>query len=497
MTPPTPLSARYHEATKYSPEAIRRLSGVAPRRPPPPFKPWVQAQRIALPGRDADTAATGSLARDAAGDACTLDIEGLGRLLHHTYGVTRIQQMEGHALYLRAAPSAGGLYPTEIYVAVLDVQGVAPGLYAYHGADHALITCWEGDFAADLERFTYLTDGLRDAGAVLIGTGFYERSAWRYHDRAYRRVLLDAGHVFGNALIAAEPMGFGVTVMPDFIDDGFNNLLLLDPAQEATVLIALICAAPSTRVASQRRAKAPPPADMPEHGTWIPIVHGAGHLDDQAEMLPDPRPSDHGGEAAGGTRARVDLDDRPLRGGPSVLQAIRARRSTRHYVRGPVPMSALGRILAHGYRSRDGTGQHGTLAPGLLQTFLLVAGVHGLAEGAYGYDPEAHQLIPRDAGPVRTSLHRICLGQELGRDAAFAVVHCFDQAEAFARYGDRAYRLAHLEAGVIGQHLNLAAARLGFGASGIGGFFDDMANDRLGLDRDCAIAYITTVGVPG
>ncbi|MEM6436873.1 MAG: nitroreductase family protein, partial [Cyanobacteria bacterium P01_D01_bin.115] len=67
---------------------------------------------------------------------------------------------------------------------------------------------------------------------------------------------------------------------------------------------------------------------------------------------------------------------------------------------------------------------------------------------------------------------------------------------AIAHYGDRAYRYLHLDAGHLGQRINLAAIRLGLGVSGIGGFFDDQVNDVLGIPEDEAVLYITTLGRP-
>ncbi|MFN3428693.1 MAG: nitroreductase family protein, partial [Candidatus Sericytochromatia bacterium] len=67
---------------------------------------------------------------------------------------------------------------------------------------------------------------------------------------------------------------------------------------------------------------------------------------------------------------------------------------------------------------------------------------------------------------------------------------------AVAAYGDRAYRYLHLDAGHLGQRLNLAAIRMGLGVSGIGGFFDDQVNELLGIPEREAVLYITTLGRP-
>ncbi|PLZ48326.1 nitroreductase family protein, partial [Fischerella thermalis] len=71
-----------------------------------------------------------------------------------------------------------------------------------------------------------------------------------------------------------------------------------------------------------------------------------------------------------------------------------------------------------------------------------------------------------------------------------------DLKAAIAQYGDRVYRYLHMDAGHLGQRLNLAAIRLGLGVSGIGGFFDDLVNDVLGIPAEEAVLYVTTLGRP-
>jgi nitroreductase len=105
-------------------------------------------------------------------------------------------------------------------------------------------------------------------------------------------------------------------------------------------------------------------------------------------------------------------------------------------------------------------------------------------------------LVPTRRGDPREALHFVCLQQDLGRDCALAVVRTFDLPAAVDRYGERAYRYAHLQAGMDAARLELAAMRLGHGASGIGGFFDDAVTELLGLGPRHAVAYLTTIGRP-
>jgi SagB-type dehydrogenase family enzyme len=477
------VAERYHEATKYTPATVGRQSALDLSRQPRPFKEWHQPRRIPLGG------GPGGAMRPSPGP---LDPQRLGRLLHHTYGVTLVREMPGASLRLRAAPSAGALYPTEVYVAAWDIEGIPDGILDYQAFDHSLVACWEGDFRDALARYAFDAPVLARARAVLILTGVFERSAWRYRDRAYRRVLLDTGHVMGNAMLAARADGLTVVPIPAFHDEAVDELLLLDGTTEGTLLLAAIVDGEAREGDATVPARSPRRADVatPE-GAWIPVMHRAAATD-----VPTPPDEDVGTAPSAASSACVRLDAERLPEGPAVLAAIRRRRSTRSFRRGPLPLDVLGRILAHAY-PRDPIGRSlERIAPGVLDTWLVVADVPGLEPGVWRYHEGAHALERTRSGDPRRALHEICLLQELGRDASACVVHAFDLPAAVRRWGERAYRYAHLDAGVVGERLDLAALRLGYGASGIGGFFDEMATDLLGVPRTHAVAYLTTLGLP-
>ena len=116
--------------------------------------------------------------------------------------------------------------------------------------------------------------------------------------------------------------------------------------------------------------------------------------------------------------------------------------------------------------------------------------------GCYYYTPASASLRQVRFKLFRQELHHLCLGQAIGRDASAVVIHTANLTRAVERYGDRAYRYLHMDAGHLGQRLNLAATCLKLGVSGIAGFFDDQVNDVLGIPTDEAVLYLTTVGVP-
>jgi SagB-type dehydrogenase family enzyme len=480
------LSQRYQDATNYTPESVQGHPGLDFRTQPAAFKTWHQARRVVLEGGPS---------RPRAPEPGPLDAARLGTLLYHTYGVTLVREFPGMSLRFRAAPSAGALYPAELYVAVRDLRGIPDGLFAYDARDHSLVVCWEGDFGPALERYAFGHPAVGQARAVLVGTGLYERSVWRYGARGYRRVLLDSGHVFGNAVLAAVPDGLRCVPLADFVDEGVQDLLLLDDRCEGVTLLAPVVEAhaPIGPAPAPRRAQVARGRGEPQDGAWIPALHRAGKLAldapaAQEEARPVPGPA-----AVGAT---VPLASEPLAGGPGVLHAIRRRRSTRAYASTDVPREVLGRVLAHAHPRPGGPDPEADLAPGVLDTWVAVAGVKDLEPGIYRYDTGAHALVPVLRGSPRAVLHQCCLWQELGRDCAFAVLHTLDLAAGVRSHGERVYRTAHLQAGLVGQRLNLAALRLGYGASGIGGFFDDFLRALLRLGPDHAVVYVTTVGSP-
>lgn len=473
---------RFHQATKYTPEALGRHPGIDPAAQPSPFKDWYQARALKLPRFSPSEAPRSSGLIDA---AC------LGRLLLHTYGVTAVSQLPGATLLLRAAPSAGGLYPAELYVATSGVAGVPDGIHAYQAREHALALCWEGDFRAELARYAFEHPALRAARAVLIATGVFQRSAWRYRDRAYRRVLLDTGHMLGNAVLAATVEGLALVPVADFADDSLDGLLLLDPAQEATLLLGALVDAHEAPTRPALRSPLAREAPAPEEGGWIRPTHDVARMAESREALPLHLPP--GPEAIA---PEVPLPAEALPGGAVVLAAIRRRRSTRQFRGGAVPLPDLGRILAHAY-PRPGSGDPAAwIAPDVLESWIVVAAVDGLTPGVYRYEPARHSVALVRPGDPRRALFECCLQQDLARACAFTVVHACDLSAAVARYGERAYRYVHLEAGIVGERLDLAALRLGHGASGIGGFFDDELAGLLLLPPSYAIVYVTVIGVP-
>jgi SagB-type dehydrogenase family enzyme len=159
--------------------------------------------------------------------------EELGWLVHAATGVT---SSSGY----RTAPSAGALYPIETYVAVRRVQGVPAGLYHVDVRAQSLEPVRSGSVAGDVMLAGLGQEFLRTAPAVFVLTGLFQRTRWKYHERHYRYVCWEGGHIAQSIYLAAEAAGLGACMVGAFLDRMLNDLLRIDGRQEAALgLIAV------------------------------------------------------------------------------------------------------------------------------------------------------------------------------------------------------------------------------------------------------------------
>jgi len=208
---------------------------------PPQFKVYPDAPHIPLPDPGI---ARGPSLEDAIRQrrsvrtytGASMTQEALSRLLFHTGGVTAEQWGTG----LRAAPSAGALYPIETYVLAHRVEGLEAGVYHYAVQDHALTQVRAGDVRNEIVRAGILQNFLGEANVVLVLTSIFQRLRWRYRERAYRYALLEAGHIGQNVYLAATAMGMGACAVGAFSDDAVNALVSVDGVDEAALYVLAV-----------------------------------------------------------------------------------------------------------------------------------------------------------------------------------------------------------------------------------------------------------------
>jgi len=236
--PPGDIGQFYHQSSKpgYWPVLRAMLDwGGQPAR----YKTYADAKQVALPAPDGYRGLSLEEAIEQRRSrreytAAPLSIDELSRLLHASGGIT--DPSRG----LRAAPSAGALYPIETYAVVHNVTGLEPGLYHYAVADHALELLRAESLRSDILAAGIGQEMLAQAAVCFVLTAIFQRTRWRYRERAYRYVLLEAGHLGQNLYLAASSIGLGACAVGAFLDDKLNDLLGLDGEQEAVLYIIAV-----------------------------------------------------------------------------------------------------------------------------------------------------------------------------------------------------------------------------------------------------------------
>lgn len=155
-----------------------------------------------------------------------ITLEDISCLLWLTQGVRRVNTRPAT---LRNVPSAGARHAFETYLLINKVAGLPAGLYRYVALRHALL---ELNLSPDLnDRITRAClnqQQVASSAVTFFWAAVIERMYWRYTERGYRYLLLDAGHVCQNLYLAAEALGCGVCPIGSFDDDQLNSILGLD-----------------------------------------------------------------------------------------------------------------------------------------------------------------------------------------------------------------------------------------------------------------------------
>jgi SagB-type dehydrogenase family enzyme len=166
---------------------------------------------------------------------------GLGRLLNLAAGPCGSSSFaDGSLLPLRAYPSAGGLYPLEVYPVLLQVDGFPPGVYHHDVHAQQLSFLRELPDASWLHDTFLGEDMLAGAGAVFVITAVLPRARFKYGERAYRYVHLEAGHLAQNLVLAAQEGSLAAAPVGGFIERRLEKLLDIDGVEEFAVYSVFI-----------------------------------------------------------------------------------------------------------------------------------------------------------------------------------------------------------------------------------------------------------------
>jgi SagB-type dehydrogenase family enzyme len=155
------------------------------------------------------------------------------------WAATGIQRQE-RGREFRTAPSAGALYPIETYLVVNNVEGLDSGLYHYNVAEHNLEELKIGAFGEETSHAALEQEMCMEASVIFVWTAIFERAKWKYKQRAYRYVYLDAGHMAQNLALSAVSIGLGSCQIGAFFDYEINSILDVDGLEESAIYLTVV-----------------------------------------------------------------------------------------------------------------------------------------------------------------------------------------------------------------------------------------------------------------
>ncbi|MDJ0796061.1 MAG: nitroreductase family protein [Calothrix sp. MO_167.B12] len=347
---------------------------------------------------------------------------------------------------LRVNPSAGGLYPTEIYVQIRGIENIIDGIYHLEIANNSLSLIYE---LIDDGLENYITPGKCINGFIFLISCVYYRSSWKYQNRSWRYCCLDSGHHLGAIAASAYFHNRKVQLIFDFDKLALNSDLGFENKEFVTA-----CA-----IAGEFQDK-----QIRSLRLKVPFVCGTDYFEanqfiEDAYQVTAVQPSAHQELEF----PVYDLEQERF------FQAIWRRRSIRRFHKQPISQVDYLRILQSAQQPVP------TEHFEEIEIFSVIHRIDDMATGLY----KGSRLIKE--GDFCDKIGYLCVNQAIARDSAVTL---------FLVSAYQNYQTAMQIAGFIGHRVYLISNYLGIGCSGIGAFYDDETQEFLGTDKDVLYAIV-------
>ncbi len=373
-----------------------------------------------------------------------------------TSAITFEKKYKYDSYQLRVNPSAGALYPTEIYLQIRGIKGLIDGIYHLEVATNSLTLIYE---LIDDGLENHILPGCLVKGFIFLVSCAYYRSSWKYKNRSLRYCFLDSGHHLGAIEAAAYLYQKSIQVIFDFDKLALNKVLGLENKEFITAAVI----SGEVKPKNIRKLRSPIPFVSPTDYFEANDFIEAGYRDTVSPNL-EIKLSLNNNNLAFKT-APFNCESEQF------LQTILTRRSTRAFKGGAI------------YRTEWEQIWHCLKQPLLtaskeqIEVYLVINRVVGMESGLY----QEEKLIKN--GDFREQAKYLCVNQALGRDSAVTL---------FVTSNYSNYQTAMQFAGWLGQRLYLISNYLGIGCSGIGAYYDDETTKFLDTNQD--ILYALAIG---
>ncbi|MEM7555468.1 MAG: nitroreductase family protein [Cyanobacteria bacterium P01_A01_bin.84] len=367
-----------------------------------------------------------------------------------TSAITSGKNYQWCVAHRRVNPSAGGLYPTEVYVQIRGIEGIVDGIYHLEVANNSLTLIYELiDDGLESYIFSETISEKSIKGFIFLVSCVYYRSDWKYKNRGVRYCFLDSGHHLGAIEASAYVHDRSIRFLFDFdklalnADLGFEN-------KEFVTACAVSGEFENKKV---RRLRLPVPfvcgTDYFEQNKFIEQAYNeTAILSSSQQKLQYPQ---------------IKFDREKFR------QTINNRRSVRRFRRASISFQDYSEILDISQQPISCEDFEE------IEIYSVVNRVEGLSPGLY----KGISLVKE--GYFHEKVGYLCINQLIVRDSAVTLFFISDY---------RNYQTAMLIAGLLGHKLYLASNYLGINCSGIGAFYDDEVQELLGTSKDVLYAIV-------
>ena len=497
----TSAARTYHDDTKHSHASLHSTPHFLdwPNQPLP-FKLYRDLEPLPLPS-EREMSSASALDALAAGEVEVgaerlPDVAELARIFYYSAGITRVRTHARGQILFRAAACTGALYHIELYLVCRHLPGLGAGVYHFGPSDFGLRQLRAGDWRSVLVEASANERSIESAPAVVLFTSTFWRNSWKYRERAYRHSFWDSGTLMANLLAEAAGVGLPSRVVLGFEDEPINSLLDVNPDREATLgMVALgktSFAPPSApglteALGYETVPLSPTEVDYPE----IRDIHRASFLENAKDVAiwrgaPPER------QEAERAENFIPLASKDL-SKDRLEEVILRRGSSRRFARVPITFNQLSTILDRTTRGVPADYLE-PLGAFINDLYLIVNAVDGLPSGAYFYDRGQKALVELAAGDFRREAGQLDLGQELAADASVNIYAMCDLEPLLERFGNRGYRAAQFEGGVLGGKVYLAAYAQGLGATGLTFFDDDVTRFFSPHASGKSVMFLVAVG---
>lgn len=333
------------------------------------------------------------------------------------------------------------------------------------------------------------------APVIVAFASTYWRNAWKYRARAYRHCFWDLGTILANLLAVSAAERLPTRVVYGFVDATVTALLGLDPQREGPLALLALgrseATLPSPPPLAPLKLETAPLSSREVDYPAIRAMHAASSLV-APEAVTAWRQSGIDSLSAAAPRddrvALPPLDPTTLPA-ESIDRVILRRGSTRKFAPAPVRLEDVSTLLHVATR-----GVVTDLRGSTSELYLIVNAVEGLPSGTYVYHPAPAVLQRLRTGTFRREAGFLGLGQDLPADASLNIYLLCDLDPQYRRLGNRAYRVAQLDAAIIAGKIYLAAYALHLGATGLTFFDDDVIDFFSPHAAGKSVMFLAAVG---